>query len=165
MDIHRYEKLWLGAALLLIVIFIGTVTYGAVGVGIEMVSASGGTISPDAVSDHPDFSDPGVERVGDDEYEVHVVARRFLFQPSEIRVPANSTVTFQVTSPDVIHGFSVAGTNTNVMVIPGQISEITVEFDDPTTYGVVCNEYCGSAHHTMAGTLEVVPESDWEGGN
>jgi cytochrome c oxidase subunit 2 len=164
-DIHRYEKLWLGASLLLIVIFIATVTYGAVGAGIEMVSASGGTISPDAVSEHPQFSDPGVERVGEDEYEAYVVARRFFFQPSTMQVPANSTVTFYVTSPDVIHGYSLVGTNTNVMAIPGQISEFTVEFDEPTTYGVVCNEYCGSAHHTMSGTLEVVPQSEWEGGN
>ncbi|MFB6310459.1 MAG: cytochrome C oxidase subunit II, partial [Salinirussus sp.] len=35
MDIHRFEKWWLAAALLLIVVFIGTVTYGAVVVGVE----------------------------------------------------------------------------------------------------------------------------------
>ena len=165
MDIHRYEKFWLAASLALIVLFIGTVTYGAVGVGVEMVSASGGTLAPDDIADHPQFGSPDVERTGEGEYQVHVVARQFFFQPSEIQVPADSEITFYVTSSDVIHGFSVAGTNTNVMVIPGQVSEITVEYDEPGTYGIVCNEYCGAAHHTMAGTLEVVPQSEWEGGN
>jgi cytochrome c oxidase subunit 2 len=164
-NIHRYEKLWLAGALLLIVIFIATVTYGAVGVGIEMVSASGGTIAADSISDDARFADPRVEQVGENEYEAYVIAQRFLFRPSEIQVPANSRVTFYVTSPDVLHGFEVAGTNLNTMVIPGQITEVTVEFDEPATYGVVCSEYCGAAHHTMAGTLEVVPESEWEGGN
>ncbi len=37
------------------------------------------------------------------------------------------------------------------------MATITVEFDDPGQYGLVCNEYCGSGHHTMEGSLEVVP--------
>jgi cytochrome c oxidase subunit 2 len=164
-DIHRYEKLWLAAALALIVVFIATVTYGAVGVGIEMVSASGGTIAADSLSDDDRFADPRVERIGENEYEAYVIAQQFLFRPSEIRVPANSRVTFYVTSPDVIHGFEVVGTNLNTMVIPGQVTEVTVEFDEPASYGIVCSEYCGAAHHTMYASLEVVPQSEWEGGN
>jgi cytochrome c oxidase subunit 2 len=62
-----------------------------------------------------------------------------------------------VTSTDVVHGFEVVGTNINTMAVPGQVATITVEFDDPGQYGLVCNEYCGSGHHTMEGSLEVVP--------
>ena len=36
MHIHNYEKLWLGLGLLLIVGFIATITYGAVGAGVTM---------------------------------------------------------------------------------------------------------------------------------
>jgi cytochrome c oxidase subunit 2 len=46
-------------------------------------------------------------------------------------------------------------------VIPGQVSEITVEFDEPGEYGIVCNEYCGAGHHTMAGEFNVVPASEY----
>jgi cytochrome c oxidase subunit 2 len=164
MEIHRYEKLWTGAALLLIVGLIATVTYGALGPGVEMVDDSGGTIDASSLGD-TEFGDPGVTRVGENEYEVHVVARQFLFQPGTtepIRVPANSEVTFYVTSADVTHGFQLAGTNVNVMVIPGQIAEITVRFDEPAEYGIVCHEYCGAGHHTMAGQLVVVPEDEFE---
>jgi cytochrome c oxidase subunit 2 len=165
MHVHNYEKLWLGLSMLLIVAFIGTVTYGAVGAGVDMVG-NGETVNPETLADHPDFGDPGVEQVGPDEYEVHVVARQFFFQPGTnepITVPEDSTVTVHVTSGDVIHGFSVPGTNANTMVIPGEVATITVDVDEPRTYGLVCHEYCGAAHHEMAGTLEVVPEGEFEG--
>jgi cytochrome c oxidase subunit 2 len=163
MEIHRYEKIWTVAALLIIVGFIATVTYGTVGAGVKMVDDSGGTVDPESLDD-TEFSDPGVTQVGEDEYEVHVVARQFLFQPGTtepIRVPANSEVTFYVTSPDVVHGFELVGTNVNTMVIPGQVAEVTVRFDEPGEYGIVCHEYCGGGHHTMAGQLVVVPEDEY----
>ncbi|MFB6297643.1 MAG: cytochrome c oxidase subunit II [Salinirussus sp.] len=161
MHVHAYEKLWLGAALLLIVGLVATITYGAAA-GVTMVDDSGGTVDPGSLADHPDFGDPGVERVGENHYAVHVVAQQFLFRPDPIVVPANSTVTFHVTSADVVHGFEVVGTNANTMVIPGQVSTITVEVGGPKSYGIVCHEYCGSGHHTMATTLEIVPESEFE---
>lgn len=165
MEIHRFEKIWLAAALLLIVGFIATVTYGAVGMGVKMVDDSGGTVDPDSLADHPKFSDPGVERVSDDEVAVYVIARQFFYQPgtsTPIEIPADTEVTFYVTSSDVIHGFEVAGTNLNTMVIPGQISQVTVVFDEPGEYGILCHEYCGAGHHAMEGKLIVVPESEFE---
>ncbi|OTF09361.1 cytochrome C oxidase subunit II, partial [Halorubrum sp. SD612] len=48
------------------------------------------------------------------------------------------------------------------MVVPGEVSEITVETDEPTEYGIVCNEYCGAGHHVMEGKLHVVSQSEFE---
>ena len=167
MHIHRFEKVWLAIALVFILALISSVVYGAVGPGIEMVDAEGGTVDPQNLEDSA-FADPGVERVGENEYEVYVVAEQFAFNPGSqeygiIRVPANSEVTFYVTSSDVIHGFELAGTNMNTMAVPGQVSKVTVEFGDPATYGLLCNEYCGPAHHAMEGKVVVVPESQYEG--
>ncbi|ELZ13580.1 cytochrome c oxidase subunit II [Halovivax asiaticus JCM 14624] len=160
MRIHTYEKLWLAGSFVLIVGFIVTVTYGSVGLGIDMIGEEADGVSPDEISSDERFSEPRVEQVGENEYEVYVVAMTFIFQPDPIEVPANSEVTFYVTSRDVIHGFEVPGTNINSMAIPGQVAELTVEFDEPGTYGVICNEYCGPQHHTMEGSLVVTPE--WE---
>ena len=162
MHIHTYEKVWLAASVLLILFLLGSVTYGAVGPGVAMVSDSEPAIDAGALDEDDRFSEPRVERVGEDEYEAYVVARQFGFQPDPIVVPENSTVTFYVTSHDVIHGFEVVGTNANTMVVPGEVSEITVETDDPAEYGIVCNEYCGAAHHAMEGKLEVVPRSEFD---
>ncbi|MGQ3411651.1 cytochrome c oxidase subunit II [Natrinema sp. LN54] len=162
MNIHTYEKIWLGAAMVLIVGFIATITYGAVGPGIAMVDDDGGDITPSEINDDERFAEPGVEHVGGNEYEVAVVAQAWSYSPEQIEVPANSEVTFYVTSRDVTHSFSVVGTNVNTMVIPGQVSEMTVRFDDPGEYGILCNEYCGERHHTMEGLLTVVPEDEFD---
>jgi len=170
MNVHRFEKVWIAASIVLVVAWIGTVTYGAVGPpGIAMVDDAGGTVDQSAIAnnqfDGPTFREPGVYEVGENHYAVYVVARQFTFTPGSaepIQVPANSRVTFYVTSADVIHGFEVVGTNVNAMAIPGQVTKMTVEFGEPTTYGVVCHEYCGAGHHTMAGTIEVVPSDEFQ---
>jgi cytochrome c oxidase subunit 2 len=161
MHVHNYEKLWLGASLLLIVGFISTIVYGAVGAGVVMVNDEGGQVNPNELSNTSGFDDPGVTKIGDNEYEVHVVAFQFAYQPGTIEVPANSTVTFYVTAQDVIHGFEIAGTNANTMAMPGEVSKITVEFDEPGEYGIVCHEYCGAGHHGMAGELIVKEPSNF----
>jgi cytochrome c oxidase subunit 2 len=167
MHVHKYEKLWLAAALLLIVGLIGTITFGAVGAGVTMVDDSGGTVDPSSLSDHPQFGDPGVVQTGPNEYEVYVVSQQFSFSPDPIRVPAGSEVTFHITSRDVIHGYQVVGTNANTMAVPGQVSEMTVRFDETDEvreYGILCNEYCGAAHHTMEGKIVVVPADEYAAG-
>jgi len=163
MRIHNYEKIWLVLAMVLIVAFISTTTYGATALGIQMISDDSGTVNASALEDDPRFSEPRVEQVGDEEYNVYVVAQQFSFRPDPITVPAGSTVTFYVTSADVIHGFEVVGTNANTMVIPGEVSQLTVEPNSPGEYGILCNEYCGSAHHAMEGKLIVEPEADFQG--
>ncbi len=174
MEIHKYEKLWFVTAMVLIIAFIATITYGAVGAGIAMVDDDGGTVDPDNVGEYEirddvtfaDIQESQAQHVEGDEYEVAVESIQFAFLPGTgqaIEVPENSEVTFYITSPDVIHGFNIVGTNVNTMVIPGEMAQITVEFDEPGEYGIVCNEFCGAGHEEMEGNLEVVPEDEWGG--
>jgi len=165
MHIHAYEKLWLAASILLILLLIGSVTYGAVGPGVAMISDSEQPIDAQGLGEDDRFSEPRVEQVGDNEYAAYVVAYQFGFNPDPIVVPENSTVTFYVTSRDVTHGFEVAGTNANTMVIPGEVSELTVEVGEPQEYGLICNEYCGAGHHVMEGKVNVVTQAEFENRN
>lgn len=169
MEIHRFEKMWLGLGLLLIVGYIATVVWGATVPGIAMINDQGGQVDSEQLAqgnyEDINFKEPGVRKVGENEYEVYVVSRQFFFQPGTsepIEVPAGSTVTFYVASADVVHGFELAGTNVNTMVIPGQVSQFTTKFKKPAKYGIVCNEYCGAGHHTMAGTVRVVPQDEFD---
>jgi len=165
MHVHRFERVWLVAALSMIVLFVGTVTFGAVVAGYGMVDAEGGQVDPTDPTTSESFREPGVYNGSEaGHYDVYVETRRFAFVPGTtepIRVPANSTVTFHVASADVLHGFEVVGTNINTMAIPGQKAVVTAEFDKAREHGIVCNEYCGEGHHDMAGTLEVIPQSEF----
>ena len=128
------------------------------------------TIDPQNLSETP-FGTPGVREVtknGETQYEVYVQTIQFAFAPgtaSPIVVPSNTKVTFYITSPDVLHGFDVAGTNLNTMAIPGQVAKLTTIFPEERTYGIVCNEYCGPAHHVMEGKIKVVPKSEFDKSN
>ena len=165
MHVHKFERLWLVGALSLIVLFIATVTYGAAGAGYGMIDAEGGQVDTTEPTASDSFEEPGVYNGSEPgHYDVYVKAMRFQFVPGTnepIRIPAGSTVTFHVVSPDVLHGFEIVGTNINTMAIPGQKAVVTAEFDDTGDYGIVCNEYCGSGHHTMEGSLRVVPQSQF----
>jgi cytochrome c oxidase subunit 2 len=70
-------------------------------------------------------------------------------------VPAGRPVRFRLTSADVVHGFMVAGTNANAMVMPGYVTQFTTAFPTPGDYLIVCHEFCGNGHHAMFGRVLV----------
>ncbi len=153
MKVELYERLWMWAAAALIAVFIATTVIGTVVAGLEPPSHVE-TIDPAAVWSDARFAHPGVTM---DTARVTVVAvgMTFAFVPNVIHVPAHRPVTFRLTSADVTHGFEIAGTNGNTMLIPGYVSQFTTRFDTPGEYLIVCNEYCGLGHHTMSGRLIV----------
>ncbi|MEG0260904.1 MAG: cytochrome c oxidase subunit II, partial [Lysinibacillus sp.] len=120
------------------------------------------TLDYEKVREHSIFSKPGVHKVeGKDwDYEVVVLASAFLYEPQEIEVPLGSKVKFIATSADVIHGFEIAGTNVNMMLEPGYISEYVAEINQAGEFLIVCNEYCGTGHTAMYSKLKVVDPNE-----
>ncbi|HXG52828.1 MAG TPA: cytochrome c oxidase subunit II [candidate division Zixibacteria bacterium] len=114
-------------------------------------------VDPGRVAVDPPFAEPAVLQRGPGRYDVYMRAQIWAFAPNEIRVPAGSTVTFYITSPDLQHGLLIERTNVNVMVLPGQVSKIAARFDEPGEYRFFCQEYCGLAHHAMFGRVVVEP--------
>ncbi|MHA6250813.1 cytochrome c oxidase subunit II [Oceanobacillus sp. CAU 1775] len=151
---HRYEKIWLTLAAAMLVIAVVYSGYQTFALGHGPPSGVG-TIDPENVENTAPFDNPGVFEVGENEYEVVMIVRAFSFEPSEVVVPAGSTVNFIMTSPDVIHGFQVIDTNINAMVMPGHVQEASQTFNEPGEYLAVCNEYCGAGHQMMSMTITV----------
>lgn len=154
MKMHRYEEIWLVSAVAMIVIFMLITGYQTFALGMGPPSHKE-TLDPQKVDVTAPFDQPGVYEVGDNEYEVIMKLEAFRFVPGDIEVPAGAEVTFTMTSKDVIHGFQIAGTNVNAMVMPGYIQKITQTFSEPGEYLILCNEYCGAGHHMMATTIIV----------
>lgn len=153
--IERTERFWILIAFGLIALFIALVFF-AIGAHGTFVGQTERRQPVDEILSQPGFRNPGVEQVGPDDYRVHVVARAFAFQPSVIEVPRGATVTFRLTSTDVIHGFNVAGTTINVELIPGEVSRLEYTFDEAGEYPLICNQYCGIGHQNMINTVRVV---------
>ena len=154
MHVHRSEKIWLASGVITLVIFLGIIGGAALSDGIVPPSHIE-TIDPTRVASTPPFDHPGMRRAGDHAVEVYVVAHIFAFTPSTIDIPAGTNVTFYATSPDVVHGFFITGTAVNMMIVPGWVSSASHRFDTPGKYLLLCNEYCGTGHHFMYGTIEV----------
>jgi cytochrome c oxidase subunit 2 len=86
-----------------------------------------------------------------------VIATQFEFVPNCIVLPAERDVTLRFTSPDVIHGLLVSGTNVNTMVVPGYVAQVHTRFTKTGDLLMPCHEYCGLGHSQMLATMRVVP--------
>lgn len=157
LHVDRLEAAFIRLSALMLVVFAAAVLFAVFGLGIQLPGVVE-QIDPAVVDSEPGFSEPGLRELYPGVYEAHIVAQAWAFTPNTITVPVGSEVTFFLASKDVIHGFKVMDTNLNVMVIPGQISEVTHTFDEPGTYQFVCHEYCGTLHHTMGGSIVVVED-------
>lgn len=154
MHVDLYERIWMWAAAVIIVLFLGAMVVTSAVQAVQPPSHVE-TVDPTALATHPEFGQPAVTARADGTIVVPVVTAMFSFAPDPIEVPANIPVTFRVTSADVIHGFAIVGTNANAMALPGYVSQFTLTFPKPGEYTIACNEYCGLMHHAMVGKIVV----------
>jgi len=87
---------------------------------------------------------------------IPVVARKFTYEPSEITLKLNEPVIFQLTTQDVVMGFSVPDFAVRATVIPGQKAELPMTPTKTGEFIFLCDVFCGSGHENMEGTLRVV---------
>ncbi|MDS0222221.1 cytochrome c oxidase subunit II [Haloarcula sp. S1AR25-5A] len=81
---------------------------------------------------------------------------------TNLKLPANQDVSLRVTSTDWLHAFHVPGLGLKSDAFPGQYNRIRTNVDNTGTYQLYCAEYCGSGHSNMLGTVEVVPQDEYE---
>jgi cytochrome c oxidase subunit II len=86
---------------------------------------------------------------------IEVVAKKFEFGPTEIRVKKGQRVTLVLSSPDFVHGFSVPDFNVRADGIPGKTIELTFVADKAGTFIYLCDNFCGEDHDKMTGFLIV----------
>ncbi|MCC5915108.1 MAG: cytochrome c oxidase subunit II [Balneolaceae bacterium] len=142
----KSEKLAFSLSGILLAVFLGAIVYASVAKDIDV---------PTCITDMEPFAKDTLFQTGPDTYELQMVARMWAFQPSTVRLPVGSTVDLYVTSEDIIHGFKIDRKNVNLMAIPGAINYMRVTFNEPGEYLYACHEFCGAAHHTMAGRFVI----------
>lgn len=160
MKVDLYERIWMWGVSVMLFIFFLSIAYEAVAKQ-AMPPSHIETIDPTTVLRDPRFQTQGVRVDPEGHIHVVVVGMMFVWLPGEITLPADTPVTFHITSPDVIHGFEIVRTNGQAMAIPGYVSQFTTQFG-AGEYLIACNEYCGLGHSNMSAKLHVVPAAEWQ---
>lgn len=86
--------------------------------------------------------------------DVYIRAKMWEWYPI-LQLDKGKEYRLHLSSMDLNHGFSLQPIDMNFMVFPGYDNVLKIT---PTTSGefhIVCNEFCGFGHHTMAGKLYV----------
>ena len=113
----------------------------------------------------------GLRTVPDDALTVDVYAQQFSWifvmpndreSENELVVPLGKSVKLNLTSEDVLHGFSLPAYRIKVDAVPGMQTYAWFQADKLGTYDIHCTEYCGLHHSKMAGTLRIVPEEEYQ---
>jgi cytochrome c oxidase subunit 2 len=93
---------------------------------------------------------------------VRVVAERFLFTPSEIKLQVGDEIEIRLKSEDTAHGFRLLGTDTNIVVPKRGSGETSFIFKAETEgrFTFECSRMCGAGHNFMRGVIVVTPPGD-----
>ncbi len=86
---------------------------------------------------------------------VPVVARRFVFLPSEIEVAVGEPIELSLTAADVVMGFYSPELNLRAVIVPGQPTSLRFAADRAGRFDFLCDIFCGDGHEGMNGHIIV----------
>ena len=85
---------------------------------------------------------------------IDIVAERFSFTPSEIRVKAGTPLEIRLESDDTAHGFHIVGTDIDIELPKRGRGVATVNFRPQAgRYTFECSRLCGAGHEFMRGVI------------
>jgi cytochrome c oxidase subunit 2 len=157
-DILRFELRWSMVAGVIVAIIVIAVVVAAVSMHMNPPS-NREYVDPKTLHLSAEFTEANLGTRVDPNGQIvaRVIATQFEFVPSCIVLPADRDVTLRLTSPDVIHGILVTGTNVNTMIVPGYVSQVHTVFRKTGDLLMPCHEFCGLGHSQMMATVRVVP--------
>ncbi len=86
---------------------------------------------------------------------VRIVAKKFSYTPSEVRLKKGEPVILELVSEDRIHGFNLPELKIRKDVGPKEVTRVALTPDKAGTFSFRCDVFCGDGHEDMTGTLIV----------
>lgn len=163
--IIKSELRWAAIVAAIVGIILIAILYAAIAMHVNPPSNSE-YVDPKSLHLSAEFTESnlGTRVDADGRVVARVIATQFEFVPNCFVLPANRDVTIRLTSPDVIHGILVTGTNVNTMVLPGWVSQVHTVFRKTGDLLMPCHEFCGLGHSQMMATVRVVPAEQFHPG-
>lgn len=91
----------------------------------------------------------------ENEQVVQITAKRFEYSPKEITLKKGVPVMLEFTSLDRLHGFNCPGLGIRMDIRPGKVNGLRFVPDKVGTFPFHCDNFCGSGHEGMRGTITV----------
>lgn len=157
-EILKSELRWSAVVAAIVAIILGAILYAAIAMHINPPS-NREYVDPKTLHLSAEFTEANLGTRIDPNGQIvaRVIATQFEFVPNCIILPAQRDVTLRFTSPDVIHGILVTGTNVNTMIVPGYVAQVHTRFTKTGELLMPCHEFCGLGHSQMLATVRVVP--------
>lgn len=83
-------------------------------------------------------------------------------QNSELHVPVNKNIVFDLRSVDVVHSFFIVNTRLKQDAIPGRTNTRWINFTKEGKYDISCAEICGVLHSKMRNFIVVESQEKYE---
>lgn len=91
----------------------------------------------------------------DTEQVIQITAKRFVYSPKDITVKKGVTVVLEFTSLDRLHGFNCPGLKIRTDIPPQKVTKLRFVPQQVGTFPFHCDNFCGSGHEGMSGTITV----------
>jgi cytochrome c oxidase subunit 2 len=113
-----------------------------------------------------------VARPPADATEVFVVGKQWMWkiqhpggqrEINELHVPVGRATRLTLTSEDVVHDFGMPAFRTKIDVIPGRYVSTWINPTRVGRYHLFCDQYCGTSHAEMVGSIVVMERDDFDG--
>jgi cytochrome c oxidase subunit 2 len=79
----------------------------------------------------------------------------------QIDIPVGQKIKLELTAKDVIHSFWVPNLGGKKDAVPGHITTMWIQADQPGTYKGQCFEFCGDGHADMLITVVAHPQNEY----
>lgn len=156
------ERRWAIVCVLIMAVFIAVAAFAGI-YQASMPQTLVETISPTRLHLGGEFVETNLGSAvePDGSVTVRAIGQQYSFTPQCMIVPTDTLITFRASSPDVIHGFLIEGTNVNTMLVPGYVSTISARFNEPGDHLMPCQEFCGVGHEGMWAKVRVIDRADF----
>jgi len=91
----------------------------------------------------------------DGEIIIKVTAKKFEYSPKDISLKKGIPVILEFISLDRLHGFYCPGLGIRTDIEPQKVNRLRVIPAKAGTYPFHCDNFCGSGHEDMTGTITV----------
>jgi cytochrome c oxidase subunit 2 len=106
-----------------------------------------------------------------DAMEINVIGKQWMWKVqhpdgqreiNQLHVPVGKPVKLIMTSQDVIHDFGIPAFRVKMDVLPGRYTTEWFEATKVGEYHLFCDQYCGTEHSRMVGSVVVMEPGDYQ---